>query len=245
MNERTNQTAKKVLLIDDHPLFREGIKNILTQSGEYEIVFEASTLQDAKNFIGKNGSALKQAFFIIDLSLPDGSGFELLPTIFSSVGKQARCVMLSMHSDKEYAAHAMENGALGYVVKSDDPSCLIECLATLVAGKQYMSEGAGRATSKPKIDTATSPASEPKKGAIGDTKEKLAFDKLSKREIAILRLVAQEKTSREISEQLFLSQRTVENHRANICGKLAISGAHGLLTFAVKHRHAIETLADH
>lgn len=217
----------KIVIIDDHPLFREGVKQTLNRSGEFQVIFEGGSREDLENFLNANASGIENVYFIVDISLPDSNGFELVPVILDAGGSPQRLIMLSMHDDSSYADHAFECGAFGYVVKSDDTRNLLDCLRSVARGERYTSPGISE-------------------GHRTDNTPELVnrrLKDLSKREVAVLKLVAEEKTSREISDVLFLSQRTVENHRAKICSKLNVTGAHGLIAFAIKYRSEI-TLLD-
>ncbi len=221
----------KIVLIDDHPMFREGVKQILAKKGDYSVIGEASTLQDTSSLLAKLGSDVVSTFFVIDISLPDGTGFEILSAIAEAGGNTMQCVILSMHDDIEYAEHALEAGASGYIVKSDNPNSLLDCLDAINRGETYFSESIHKKKERSTADSSI-------ENSLPDAGKQIAL--LSKRELAVLKLVAEEKTSREISETLFLSQRTVENHRAKICGKLGVTGAHGLIAYAIKHKALIE-----
>ena len=217
-----------IVIIDDHPLFREGIKHILNTSDRYKLYFETDSIKSATQFLQSNHDKTPDLLFLIDISLVDGYGFELLSKISKYGGHPSQCVILSMHDDREYAEHAFSLGALGYVVKNDDPKCVLECLASIEQGKPYISDGVK--------------AERNQKNLKGFGTTSVDFSSLSKREVSILQLVAEEKTSKEISELLFLSPRTVENHRAKISSKLGVRGSHGLLALAVKHKTAIDKL---
>ena len=223
----------EVVLIDDHPLFRDGIKQALANSDSFSIVHESDSVASCAEFIDRKRGQLSAVFFIIDISLPDGSGFELLPMISAAGGNLRRCAMLSMHDDYGYAEHALNNKANGYVVKSDDQIHILACLESLLQGETYLSPGVkcgGGANSNKPAGSAFADGMFP------------AFESLSQRELTILKMVAQGKTSKEISEELFLSQRTVENHRAKICRKLGVSGANALISLAIKYENTLARL---
>ena len=223
---------KKVVIIDDHPLFRAGVKDFLDKGGEFEVIFEGSSREQLQGFLSKTKVGLDTLLFVLDISLPDCSGFELISLIERSGGKASRCIMLSMHGEVEYADHALELGAFGYVTKSNDTAILIECLESVDNGNTYISR-----------DLTLSQTPTRNHGDFPENDESLdKLGSLTKRERAVLKLVAKEQTSREISEILFLSPRTVENHRARICAKLDVTGSHGLIAFAVKNRTVIEKL---
>lgn len=223
---------RQVVLIDDHPLFRSGVKQLLQASGTYEVLRECDNMASGRKFLRSAGQNLKEAFFVIDVSLPDGSGYELLKDIQIAGGTPSRCCMLSMHDDYEYAKHALDLGAAGYVVKSDEPSCIVLCLDQIGRGRRYVSPGV-RGFENHETTTA------PPEGhyQLEDLPSALAdLGRLSKRELRILLLVAEGRSSKEIGDQLFISPRTVENHRAKICRKLGVSGAGGLVAFTIKYR---------
>ena len=223
----------KVVLVDDHPMFRDGVKQTLAASDKYSVVHEAASVASLLSYLKAHRNQLTDIFFIIDISLPDGNGFELLPLITAAGGLAQRCTMLSMHDDYEYAEHALVKNAFGYVVKSDDPSNILACLESLANGEPYVSPGVIQRGDKRALrELSNTEADDPIP----------AFSSLSKREVAILKLVADGKTSKEISGSLFLSQRTVENHRAKISRKLGVSGPNGLIALAVKYKNTIHQL---
>ena len=223
---------KKVVLVDDHPIFRDGVKHLLAATNEFSVTHEANSVSSLAEYLKINRNQLTDVFFVIDISLPDGNGFDLLPLIAAAGGQTQQCAMLSMHDAYEYAEHAFSKNAFGYVVKSDDQKNIIACLESMANGRPYMSPGIKKAGQQqlapiaPNTEADTTPA----------------FSTLSNRESVILKLVAEGKTNKDISEELFLSHRTVENHRAKICRKLGVSGANGLIALAIKHKDIISLL---
>ena len=132
---------KKVVLIDDHPIFRDGIKQTLAAAKKYSVVHESNSVLSLSSYLKENRDQLSDIYFVIDISLPDGSGFELLPLIAAAGGLTRQCAMLSMHDDYEYAEHAFAQNAYGYVVKSDEQDNIITCLESLENGRHYISPG--------------------------------------------------------------------------------------------------------
>ncbi len=224
---------KKVVLVDDHPIFRDGVKHLLASTNEFAVTHEANSVSSLAEYLKKNRTQLDDVFFVIDISLPDGNGFDLLPLIAAAGGQTQQCAMLSMHDAYEYAEHAFSKNAFGYVVKSDDQKNIIACLESMANGQPYMSPGIKK----------TQQQQLPPSSANTEAEETIPpFRTLSHRESAILKLVAEGKTNKDISEELFLSPRTVENHRAKICRKLGVSGANGLIALAIKHKDTISLL---
>lgn len=228
-----------VVLVDDHPIFREGVKQVLDSTVEYNLFFEANTIEEMDVFLAENHTRLPELLFILDLSLQDGTGFDLIQMIVSAGGQAERCCILSMHRDAEYAAHTFSMGALGYVVKSDDADCIIDCLNALSEKEYYTSPAVDKDFTIDQTEIKVGDIAP--LGALPRT-EQADFSQLSKREVAVLKLVAEGKTSKEISKTLFLSPRTVENHRAKICRKLGVFGPNGLLSHAVKYKKVISNL---
>lgn len=224
----------KVILIDDHPIFRDGIKHLLAATNRYSVIHEANSVASFSSYLQKHQNQLVEVLFVIDISLPDGTGFDLLPLIAAAGGRPQLCTILSMHDAYEYAEHAFAKKAYGYVVKSDDQKNIINCLESLLNGEPYMSPGVKR-QGQPEVPSASIDTL--LDGPVPN------FSSLTKRELAILRLVAEGKTNKDISEELFLSPRTVENHRAKICRKLGVSGANGLISLTIKYKHTISLLS--
>ncbi|MEM6301188.1 MAG: response regulator transcription factor [Pseudomonadota bacterium] len=223
---------KKTVLVDDHPIFRKGVKHLLGISQRFYVGYEASSCTALRHFLEGNNESLSEVFFVIDISLPDGNGFDLVPPIVAAGGRPEHCAILSMHEEYEYAQRAFALGARGYVVKSDDPYSIIHCLEAMERGEQYVSAGAKR------LHQSTSGLSVADEGKSPNTAEGSLPDLslLSERERAVLRLVAAGHTSKEISEKLFLSHRTVENHRARMSRKLGLTGANALIALAIAQR---------
>ena len=229
---------KQVVIVDDHPVFLEGLKALIEATGAYNIYHEADSISDFFEFLRSCNRNLSEMLFILDISLPDGNGFDLLPVIEKAGGQLSNCTMLSMHNDHEYVEHALSKGACGYLVKNDSATEIVDCLRFLEQGKQYISKGVEQRRKKMENFESRDSA----KSLSKAEQRRPDFSILSKRELEILKLVSYEKSSQQISDILCLSKRTVENHRANISGKLGIKGSHGLITVAVKHKNVIELL---
>jgi len=201
-----------VLIADDHPLFRKGIISILKDDDSFELAAECGDGIEALEKIRK----FKPDIALLDLDMPGLNGLEVAKTIFKEK-IPCKTAILTMHKEKEYFSEAMELNVKAFVLKDKISEDLIECLQTVADGKNYIS---------PQISTYL----------VEDKQKPAWLDLLSHTEVQVLKLVAENKTSTQISEELFNSVRTIENHRNNISRKLGLSGQHALLLFAIENR---------
>lgn len=209
---------KTVLIVDDHPLFREGMKSLIEQISCFTVVGEAGNAKDALAL----ARSLKPDVVIVDLSLPDQSGVEVTRQI--KILLPDTCIaIVSMHSRVEFITKAFQAGATGYVVKESATDRIIECLKAVSNGEYF-------------LDTSLSQkvVSKLVMSSAGATHEDTKYQALTRREQEILRLLAEGLTAKEIGQRLFISPKTVENHRANIMNKLDIHSAMELVRYAAK-----------
>ncbi|MGY6283735.1 response regulator [Methylorubrum extorquens] len=187
-----------ILLVDDHPIVREGYRRLLERQSGHKVVAEAETAAEAY----KSYKAHAPAIVIMDWSLPGPTGLEALRHILQW-DKNARILVFSMHQNVGFALKALEAGACGYVTKSSPPSELIKALRTAMAGGRALSEDIAR-------EVAAGPTSRPT----------TSIEDLSPREIEILHLVASGLTTEAIASVLNLSTKTVQNNHYGIKSKI-------------------------
>ena len=216
---RTVAGATRILIIDDHPLFREGLKAILARDHQFEVVDEAGN--------GKQGMAkalsLKPDVAIVDISLPDKSGIEITRDIRRKLSA-TRVLIISMHSKIDYIVEAFQAGATGYIVKESAADRLLQGLSSVAAGDYFLDSSISHEVVE-KLMTL------PKKGStLTDT----GYDALTPREQEVMRLLAEGFSVREVAEKLFISPKTVENHRSNIMRKLDLHGTIELVRYAAR-----------
>jgi len=209
---------KTILLIDDHPLFRESSKRLIGRSQAFEVVGEAGDSREGEQM----AMGLKPDLAIVDLSLPDKSGIQLT-RILTTALPEIKVVIVSMHSKIDYVVSALRAGALGYVVKDSVSQSLLDCLEAALKGDYYLDPSLTKEIALKLIEPTD-------QGSSAD----LTYGALSHREQEILRLVAQGVPTKEIAEKLFITAKTVENHRCNIRTKLDLHNTADLVRYATK-----------
>ncbi len=187
----------KLIIADDHQLFREGIISLLSGSDDIEIVGEASNAAELWSLLEKE----KAHVVLIDISMPDKSGLDVIAEAREKF-KDVKFIVLTMHAEGQYVVKAVRNGASGYLIKNADEQELKKAIEKVALGQKYFNNEISQLM-------ITDMAIE------GETHKKL-----SDREQEVLTLVSEGKTTKEIAEELFVSFRTVETHRVNIMKKL-------------------------
>ena len=214
-----NQDKETVMIVDDHPLFREGLKSIVAHDDHYKIVGEAGLAAEALSLAQK----LKPDFMIVDISLPDKNGIELTREALR-VLPECKILIVSMHTKIYYITEALRMGALGYLVKESTSLTLLKGLKAISRGQHF-------------LDPSLSKEITENLAEFSSGKDKMidvAYKRLSKREQEVMRLVVEGFTTKEISEKLFISKKTVDNHRANIMNKLGIHRTVELIRYAAR-----------
>ena len=208
----------RVVLADDHELFREGMKAVLAREDTIEVVGEAATGGRAVELCLQ----LHPDIAILDIAMPEMNGLIATKTI-KKVCEDTRVLILSMLMDEDAVAQALNGGANGYVLKDSAIEELLIAIKAVMKGDTYLS---------PKV--ATLVVRQLITGKEGGKTKVLDF--LSTREQEIVQLIAEGKSTKDIAEHLFLSPKTVENHRANIMRKLDIQDIPSLVKFAIRAR---------
>ncbi len=209
----------RIMIVDDHPLFRDGLKALVHKTEGYEIIAEA----------GSCAVALEQALerqpdvAIIDISLPDGSGIELVRELQTRL-PALKIVVVSMHSKIEFIAESFRAGAGGYVLKESTTDRLAQALDAVLKEEQYLDSGVSPKVLQTLLDFCN------RRDMITDS----PYSQLSRREQQVFRLLAEGLHPSDIAKRLFISRKTVDNHRANIMSKLSLSSPVELVRYAAR-----------
>lgn len=215
----------RVVLADDHPLFRRGLVEMLAEEPDLVLAGEASDGVEALSLI----ESIRPDAAVLDIDMPRMNGVEVVKEMRSR-GISTAVVFLTVHEEREYFEHALSLNVRGYVLKDSAPEEIAAALRQVSQGGAYVS---------PRLSAHLMPR-RPGSPPARDEDDATPVDRLSPAERRVLRLVAEYLTSREIAERLHISLRTVETHRANIAAKVGLRGSHALMKFALENRSRLD-----
>jgi len=222
----------RLLIADDHKLFRDGLRRILEMEEDLVVVGEASDGEEACRM----AAALRPEVVLMDISMPTVNGVEATECIVRTV-PDCRVIILSIHDDEAYVYRALSGGAKGYLLKEMDSEELIEAVRTVARGEAYIHP---RVTNKVldqlrRLREGQTPLPDGAAAAFLDEEMVARFRQLTSREREVLQLMAEGKSNRQIGEALFISEKTVKNHVSNIFQKLGVDDRTQAVVLAIKH----------
>lgn len=209
----------RVVVADDHPIVRRGLVQVVAAEPGFDVVAEAGDGEAAIAEVERH----RPDVAVLDIDMPKADGFAVAREL-ARRGLATAVVFLTIHTGEDLFNEAIDLGALGYVLKESAVVDVVSAIRSAVEGRPYVT-----------------PALTPyllRRGARRDALSRATpgLESLTPAERRVLSLVAEDLTSREIAERLFVSPRTVENHRTNVCQKLGLQGSHALVKFALKHK---------
>ncbi len=208
-----------VFIVDDHPIFRQGLRQVIESDPRLRMVGEASDGVSALERI----RSLQPDVAVVDIELPRLHGLDLARKLLS-MRQPVPVLILSMHKDERMVNAALDAGVKGYLIKENAATEVVSAIKAVASGETYICPSVSSYLLR-------------RRGRADDLRsQKPGLDQLTHMERRVLKLIAENKTSRQIGQQLFVSIRTVETHRTNICAKLNLHGSHPLLQFALDHK---------
>lgn len=215
--------STSIILADDHPLMRKGLKEMIEEEGSFRIVADANNGESALALIEQH----RPLIAVLDIDMLKLSGLEVAAAV--KKGKiPVRLIILTMYDTESMFTKAMDLGVMGYVLKESAATEIVDALKSVREGKHYITPSmTGTLVRQRNVSTAFR------------SEEQLALSQLTAAERKVLRLIGQDLSTRQIADTLFVSPRTIDTHRNNICQKLDLHGASALLKFALEHKHLL------
>lgn len=214
----------KIIIADDHPIFRNGLRQLLETESNFKVIGEADNGEVALKLISDE----KPDIAILDIDMPEKDGFQVAQTLFSK-SMLVRVIFLTMHRDKKLFNAALNIDVKGFVLKDSAMADLINAVKAVNRGENFIS---------PQLSTFLIERTRQSQTFVQNTP---SINSLSPTEKKILSMIGDYLTSKEIAAKLFISTRTVEHHRASISTKLDLKGSHALLKFALDNKGSLES----
>ncbi|KAB2490572.1 response regulator transcription factor [Priestia filamentosa] len=219
----------KIVIIDDHQLFREGVKRILDFEQDFDVVAEGDDGEEAVKLVEEYNPDV----VIMDINMPGLNGVEATKQLIEEY-PDTKVIILSIHDDETYVTHALQTGALGYLLKEMDADALVQAVRVVAEGGSYL---------HPKVTNSlvneyrrlASQAQNERKYAAREIEIRRPLHLLTRRECEVLQLLADGKSNRGIGETLYISEKTVKNHVSNILQKMNVNDRTQAVVVAIKN----------
>ena len=216
----------KIIIVDDHQLFREGVKRILDFEDTFEVVAEGDDGTDVINLY----SAQSPDVVLMDINMPRKNGVEATADLIAEY-PDAKVIMLSIHDDESYVTHALKSGALGYMLKEMDADEIVEAIKVVANGGSYLHPK----VTKNLVAEFRRLSEHENKGNFHQTEIRRPFHLLTKRECEVLQLLTDGQSNRTIGETLYISEKTVKNHVSSILQKMNVNDRTQAVVTAIKN----------
>lgn len=210
---------QRIVIVDDHPLYREGLKALIGRSDRFSVVGEAGSAVEAFDLARQ----VDPDIMLVDISMPGKSGIQFIRE-FREVMPSVRFIVVSMHANADYIVEAFQAGAAGYMVKDSASDGLLRGLRTVAAGEVFLDSALSGEVVEKLLKVRSS-----EDGSVPDP-----YQSLTSREQEVMRLLAEGLMTREVADRLYISPKTVENHRANLMKKLSLSTTIELVRYAAR-----------
>lgn len=216
----------KIIIVDDHQLFREGVKRILDFEDSFNVVAEGDDGADVVELYRLHNPDV----VLMDINMPGKNGVEATADLIAEF-PDARVVMLSIHDDESYVTHSLKSGALGYMLKEMDADEIVEAIKVVAAGGSYLHPKVTRNL----VAEFRRLSEHENKGNFHQTEIRRPFHLLTKRECEVLQLLTDGQSNRTIGETLFISEKTVKNHVSSILQKMNVNDRTQAVVTAIKN----------
>ena len=214
--EESDSEVYRILVVDDHPITRQGLAQLINFESDLEVCGEADGVARARALIDE----LNPDLVLLDITLPDGSGLEVIKDTLA-VHPKCQILVISMHEEALYAERVLRAGGRGYIMKQEGGKKIMEAIRRVRSGKVFLS------------DDMSARVLESLSGG-NTTRETVPLQTLTDREFEVFELIGQGKSTKAIAEHLHLSVKTVEVHRLNMKRKLRLASASDLVAFAIR-----------
>lgn len=216
----------KIIIVDDHQLFREGVKRILDFEDSFEVVAEGD---DGAKVVNLYSRTLPDVV-LMDINMPGKNGVEATAELIAEF-PDAKVMMLSIHDDESYVTHALKSGALGYMLKEMDADEIVDAIKVVANGGSYLHPK----VTKNLVAEFRRLSEHENKGNFHQTEIRRPFHLLTKRECEVLQLLTDGQSNRTIGETLFISEKTVKNHVSSILQKMNVNDRTQAVVTAIKN----------
>lgn len=216
----------KIVIVDDHQLFREGVKRILDFEDSFDVVAEGDDGQDVIRLYNE----YQPDVVLMDINMPQKNGVEATSELLEKY-PDAKVIILSIHDDESYVSHALKSGALGYMLKEMDADEIVEAIKIVAAGGSYLHPK----VTKNLVAEYRRLSERENKGSFHQTEIRRPFHLLTKRECEVLQLLTDGQSNRAIGETLYISEKTVKNHVSSILQKMNVNDRTQAVVTAIKN----------